>query len=86
MAISINYNACQSVGSQRSVCGGVIRGPMTYHRELEAKIARFLGCEAALTFISRWGANIGLIPTLAGSKSVRGSIRPSRPFTRSVVS
>ncbi len=48
--------------SVRFICG-----TMTCHRELEAKIAEFLGCEAALTFISCWDANIGLIPTLAGT-------------------
>lgn len=48
--------------SVRFICG-----TMTCHHELEAKIAQFLGCEAALTFISCWDANIGLIPTLAGT-------------------
>ncbi len=48
--------------SVRFICG-----TMTCHRDLEAKIAEFLGCEAALTFISCWDANIGLIPTLAGT-------------------
>ncbi len=48
--------------SVRFICG-----TMTCHHELEAKIAEFLGCEAALTFISCWDANIGLIPTLAGA-------------------
>jgi glycine C-acetyltransferase len=48
--------------SVRFICG-----TMTCHRQLEAKIAEFLGCQAALTFISCWDANIGLIPTLAGT-------------------
>ncbi len=48
--------------SVRFICG-----TMTCHRLLEAKIAEFLGCEAALTFISCWDANVGLIPTLAGT-------------------
>ncbi len=46
--------------SVRFICG-----TMTCHGQLEAKIAEFLGCEASLTFISCWDANIGLIPTLA---------------------
>ncbi len=48
--------------SVRFICG-----TMTCHRRLEAKIAAFLGCEAALTYISCWDANVGLIPTLAGT-------------------
>jgi len=48
--------------SVRFICG-----TMTCHRQLETKIAEFLGCQAALTFISCWDANIGLIPTLAGT-------------------
>jgi glycine C-acetyltransferase len=42
-----------------------ITGTMTCHRDLERRLCEFLGCEAALTFISCWDANIGLIPTLA---------------------
>lgn len=49
--------------SVRFICG-----TMTCHLELEAKIAEFLGCESALTFISCWDANVGLIPTLAGTR------------------
>ena len=46
--------------SVRFICG-----TMTCHLELEKKIAEFIGCEAATTFISCWDANVGLIPTLA---------------------
>jgi len=48
--------------SVRFICG-----TMRCHRELEERIAAFIGCEAALTYISCWDANIGLIPTLAGT-------------------
>lgn len=48
--------------SVRFICG-----TMTCHLDLERKIAEFLGVEAALTYISCWDANIGLIPTLAGT-------------------
>jgi len=48
--------------SVRFICG-----TMPCHHQLEGKIAEFLGCQAALTFISCWDANIGLIPTLAGT-------------------
>ncbi|NSW91830.1 MAG: glycine C-acetyltransferase [Firmicutes bacterium] len=45
--------------SVRFICG-------TYdiHRELEGKIARFLGTEAALTYTSCWAANTAVIPAL----------------------
>ncbi len=49
--------------SVRFICG-----TMTCHVELERKIAEFIGCEAATTFISCWDANVGLIPTLAPTK------------------
>ncbi len=48
--------------SVRFICG-----TMTCHHRLEAKIAEFLGCQAALTYISCWDANVGLIPTLAAT-------------------
>jgi len=46
--------------SVRFICGS-----MTCHLELERRIAAFIGCEAATTFISCWDANVGVIPTLA---------------------
>jgi len=48
--------------SVRFICG-----TMTCHLELERTIAEFLGCEAAVTYISCWDANVGLIPTLASA-------------------
>ncbi len=47
--------------SVRFICG-----TFTIHRELEDALARLVGCEAALTYVSCWTANEGLIPTLAG--------------------
>ncbi|NIA07059.1 MAG: glycine C-acetyltransferase [Actinobacteria bacterium] len=47
--------------SVRFICG-----TMSLHQKLEKKIAEFLNVEAAVTFISCWDANVGLIPTLAG--------------------
>jgi len=46
--------------SVRFICG-----TMTCHLELERKIAAFIGCEAATTYISCWDANVGVMPTLA---------------------
>ncbi|MBS0210470.1 MAG: glycine C-acetyltransferase [Planctomycetes bacterium] len=45
--------------SVRFICG-----TMECHRQLEDRIARFLGTEAALTFVSCWNANAGVIPTV----------------------
>jgi glycine C-acetyltransferase len=50
--------------SVRFICG-----TFDIHRELENKIARFLGTENALTYVSCWTANEGLIPTIAGAGS-----------------
>src|SRR5579871_441307 len=45
--------------SVRFICG-----TMECHRQLEERIARFLGTEAALTYVSCWNANAGVIPTV----------------------
>ena len=42
-------------GSVRFICG-----TFTIHRELEEALARFVGCEASMTFCSCWNANEGL--------------------------
>ena len=48
-------------GSVRFICG-----TFTVHRELEAALARLVGCESSLTYVSCWNANEGLCPTLLG--------------------
>jgi glycine C-acetyltransferase len=45
--------------SVRFICG-----TLDIHRRLEEKIASFLGTEAALTYVSCWAANTGLLPTI----------------------
>ncbi len=45
--------------SVRFICGTV-----TVHRELEAAIARFVGTEASLSYVSAWNANEGLTATV----------------------
>jgi glycine C-acetyltransferase len=45
--------------SVRFICGS-----FAPHWELEARIARFLGAEAAYTFVSAWTANEAVFPTL----------------------
>jgi len=55
-------------------CGAVasrlISGNMTLHEELEEKIAKLKGTEAALVFNSGFQANVGIIPALAGEGDV----------------
>jgi glycine C-acetyltransferase len=46
--------------SVRFICG-----TFDVHRRLEEKIASFFGFEAALSYVSCWTANEGLIPTIA---------------------
>lgn len=45
--------------SVRFICG-----TFDIHRELEAKLAAFLGFESALSYVSCWAANEGLLPTI----------------------
>lgn len=47
-------------GSVRFICG-----TFTIHRELEAALARFVGTEASMTFVSAWTANEALTATVA---------------------
>jgi glycine C-acetyltransferase len=49
----------------RFICGTV-----TAHRELEAALARFVGCEASMTFVSCWNANEGLTATIVEGDDV----------------
>ncbi len=46
--------------SVRFICG-----TFTVHRELEAAIARFVGTEASMSYVSAWNANEALTPTIA---------------------
>jgi glycine C-acetyltransferase len=46
-------------GSVRFICG-----TFTVHRELEAALARFVGCEASMSFVSCWNANEGLTASI----------------------
>jgi glycine C-acetyltransferase len=51
--------------SVRFICG-----TFTVHRELETALAAFVGTPAALTYVSCWTANEGLMPTLTGESDV----------------
>jgi glycine C-acetyltransferase len=46
-------------GSVRFICG-----TFTVHRELEQALARFVGCEASMSYVSAWNANEGLTATI----------------------
>jgi glycine C-acetyltransferase len=46
-------------GSVRFICG-----TFTSHRDLEQALARFVGTEASMTFVSAWNANEGLTATV----------------------
>ena len=52
-------------GSVRFICG-----TFTIHRELEEALARLVGCESSLTYVSCWNANEGLVPTLLGEQDI----------------
>src|SRR5687768_4848561 len=47
-------------GSVRFICG-----TFTVHRDLEQALARFVGTEASLSYVSAWNANEGLTGTVA---------------------
>lgn len=51
--------------SVRFICG-----TFSIHRELETALAALVGAEAALTFVSCWNANEGVIPTVVGADGV----------------
>jgi glycine C-acetyltransferase len=46
-------------GSVRFICG-----TFTIHRELEGALARFVGTEASMSYVSAWNANEGLTATV----------------------
>lgn len=50
--------------SVRFICG-----KFSIHTELEEAIARFVGTEASLSFVSCWSATEGLIPTIANAET-----------------
>jgi glycine C-acetyltransferase len=75
-------------GSVRFICG-----TFTIHRDLEAALARLVGCESSLSYVSCWNANEGLCPTILGEQdivisdqlnhaSIIDSIRLAKAITR----
>ena len=52
-------------GSVRFICG-----TFTIHRELEEALAAWVGTAAALSYVSCWTANEGLMPTVLGEQDV----------------
>lgn len=51
--------------SVRFICG-----TLDCHRQLEEKIAGFVGTEASLSYVSCWNANEALFPTLVGKDDI----------------
>ena len=51
--------------SVRFICG-----TFSIHREIEEALASLHAAEAALTYVSCWAANTGLIPTIAGAEDI----------------
>ncbi|RIK84778.1 MAG: glycine C-acetyltransferase [Planctomycetota bacterium] len=51
--------------SVRFICG-----TLSCHRQIEETIARFVGTERSLTYVSCWNANEALISTVAGERDV----------------
>jgi len=75
-------------GSVRFICG-----TFTVHRELEAALARFVGTEASLSYVSAWTANEGLthcivregdfvVSDALNHASIIDSIRLAKSITR----
>jgi glycine C-acetyltransferase len=52
-------------GSVRFICG-----TFSIHRDLETALARLVGCESSLTYVSCWNANEGLCPTILGEHDI----------------
>jgi len=74
--------------SVRFICG-----TFTVHRDLEQALARFVGCESSLTYVSCWSANEGLCATVLGESdwvisdqlnhaSIIDSIRLAKAITK----
>src|SRR5258706_8161822 len=51
--------------SVRFICGTLV-----CHRELESTVAKFVGTEASLSYVSCWNANEAVFQTLAGPDDV----------------
>lgn len=51
--------------SVRFICG-----TLECHRQLEERIAKFIGTEASLSYVSCWNANEALFPTLCGPDDI----------------
>jgi glycine C-acetyltransferase len=72
--------------SVRFICG-----TFTIHRQLEETLARFVGAEASLSFVSAWNANEGLTATIAqegdfivSDALIPASISDSRRLAKSI--
>jgi 8-amino-7-oxononanoate synthase len=64
--------AKRAIGRYGSGCTGsrFLNGTLALHEELEARLARFLDCEAALVFTTGFQTNLGVISSLVGRGDV----------------
>jgi 8-amino-7-oxononanoate synthase len=60
--------ACRAIERYGTGCGGsrLLNGTLDLHEELERKLARFKGREAALVFSTGFQANLGILAALGG--------------------
>jgi len=76
--LGLSYHSALRLAAQQSMenCGfgsgasRLVSGTSALHQELEKKIARFKGTEAALLFNSGYAANTGIIPAIASTGDV----------------
>jgi 8-amino-7-oxononanoate synthase len=57
-------------GGWGSGASPLVVGRSAVHAELERRLAKFLGCEAALLFPTGFAANLGTIPVLVGNQDL----------------
>jgi 8-amino-7-oxononanoate synthase len=69
-ALSTAASAAMEQHGLGSGSSRLVSGTSRLHRELEQRIARFKGTEAALAFNSGYAANTGIIPAIAGPGDV----------------
>ncbi len=64
----VRERAAEALGAYGTSCTGsrLLNGNLDIHMELEERLARFVGKEAALVFSTGFGANIGTISAIVG--------------------
>lgn len=65
------WTALHGAGAQAS---RLVCGTLDLHEQVEAKLARFKGTEAALLFASGWQLNASVLPALINAAAARGKV------------